>query len=120
MELVGVVFLMLFMLVQVNSAPGHTHHHVHHRIHVPHKVKTVYHTKIIKVPEHHHYYHEKEKIVPVEVHKEEPIYPPLKEEDFGEISHHHSLYGSEHNILKKHAPAYSKESHKRKVLSKIK
>ncbi|CAH0545679.1 unnamed protein product [Brassicogethes aeneus] len=38
------------------------------RIHVPQKIKTIYHTKIIKVPEHHHYFHEKEKIVPEHHH----------------------------------------------------
>ncbi|KAK5640245.1 hypothetical protein RI129_011056 [Pyrocoelia pectoralis] len=32
------------------------------RIHVPTKIKTIY--KIIKVPQHHHYFHEKVKEVP--------------------------------------------------------
>ncbi|XP_044758673.1 uncharacterized protein LOC123316585 [Coccinella septempunctata] len=40
----------------------------YHRIHVPTRIKTIYHTKIIKVPEHHHYIHEKEKLVPVVSH----------------------------------------------------
>lgn len=41
---------------------------VHHRIHVPTKVKTVYITKFIKIPEHHHYFHEKEKQIVVDHH----------------------------------------------------
>lgn len=44
------------------------HSSVHHRIHVPAKVKTVYITKFIKIPEHHHYFHEKEKQIVVDHH----------------------------------------------------
>ncbi|XP_076264194.1 uncharacterized protein LOC143198716 [Rhynchophorus ferrugineus] len=68
-------------LIMMNCLPhpGSKYHHVHHRIHVPQKIKTVYHTKIIKVPEHHHHFHEKEKII---IEKQEP-----KEEHH----HHHSL-----------------------------
>ncbi|KAK4873073.1 hypothetical protein RN001_015102 [Aquatica leii] len=42
------------------------------RIHVPTKIKTVYQTKFVKVPEHHHYFHEKVKEVPkfVTIHKD--------------------------------------------------
>ncbi|XP_056630782.1 uncharacterized protein LOC130441224 [Diorhabda sublineata] len=121
MKLVDVKFLMIFLFVQViNSAPipGNTHHHVHHRIHVPQKIRTIYRTKIIKVPEHHYHYHEKEKLVPIEVHKDDPVYPPLHEEEIG--IHNHSPYDDEHNILKKHAPHYPKEIKKRKNSSKIK
>ncbi|KAK9880886.1 hypothetical protein WA026_013214 [Henosepilachna vigintioctopunctata] len=57
-----IIFLLAVIIVAVES------HRVYHRIHVPTKIKTIYHTKIIKVPEHHHYIHEKEKIVPVETH----------------------------------------------------
>ncbi|XP_030762631.1 uncharacterized protein LOC115887353 [Sitophilus oryzae] len=59
----------VFSTTECLPAPGGSVHHVHHRIHVPQKIKTVYHTKIIKVPEHHHHFHEKEKIV---IEKEAP------------------------------------------------
>ncbi|CAG9824813.1 unnamed protein product [Phaedon cochleariae] len=82
---------------------------VHHRIHVPQKIKTIYHTKIVKVPEHHHYFHEKEKIIQVEAPKKEhPIYPPLKEEDVGDFSaldHNDHYFGeSRQSVQKKRAP----------------
>ncbi|KAL3275935.1 hypothetical protein HHI36_020669 [Cryptolaemus montrouzieri] len=61
-------------------------HRVYHRIHVPTKIKTIYHTKIVKVPEHHHYIHEKEKYVPLETHlhhhqSHHKSYSSLKEDD---------------------------------------
>ncbi|VEN45595.1 unnamed protein product [Callosobruchus maculatus] len=62
---------------------------------------------IIKVPEHHHYFHEKEKIIQIEKPKEEVHYPPLKEEEVGDFDEHqHALSdswgGHSHNIFKKH------------------
>nr|CAH7755474.1 unnamed protein product [Callosobruchus chinensis] len=80
---------------------------VRHRIHVPQKIHKIYHTKIIKVPEHHHYFHEKEKIIQIEKPKEEVHYPPLKEEEVGDFDdHQHALSeswgGTSHNIFKKH------------------
>ncbi|KAL1517956.1 hypothetical protein ABEB36_001652 [Hypothenemus hampei] len=59
----------LSLLAIISYAQGGSYHHVHHRIHVPQKIKTIYHTKIIKVPEHHHHFHEKEKII---IEKEKP------------------------------------------------
>lgn len=50
------------------------------RIHIPQKLKTVYHTKYIKIPEHHHYFHEKVKEVP------HIVYPPHSD-------NHHKDYG---------------------------
>lgn len=89
---------------------------MHHRIIVPQRIKTIYHTKIVKVPEHHHYFHEKEKIIQLETshHKDDHKtelkdvrYPPLDNDDFDDFSdfhpgdHHYS--GARHNIFKKHA-----------------
>lgn len=34
---------------------------VKYRIHVPHKIHTVFVTKVVKVPEHHHHHHEVKK-----------------------------------------------------------
>ncbi|XP_044270127.1 histidine-rich glycoprotein-like [Tribolium madens] len=118
---VSVLILFLATLEQTLGSPGH---HVHHRIHVPTKIKTVYHTKIIKIPEHHHYFHEKEKphLVKVPEHhhyfhekeKEKPLdlhsYHP-KEEDLDlqndwESDHKNYDFEEGHNIFKKHAPAH--------------
>ncbi|XP_060520295.1 uncharacterized protein LOC132698317 [Cylas formicarius] len=94
------------------------YHHMHHRIHVPVKVKTVYHTKIIKVPEHHHHFHEKEKTYVIEKPKPVPVAVPvpvhhhhklLEEEKFSDLDH---FGGHEHNIFKKHIEP--SESPKRK------
>nr|CAI5825899.1 unnamed protein product [Callosobruchus analis] len=104
-----VVPLLIYMFLQNTGfvESGGTHHHVRHRIHVPQKIHKIYHTKIIKVPEHHHYFHEKEKIIQIEKPKEEVHYPPLKEEEVGEYDdHQHALSeswgGHSHNIFKKH------------------
>ncbi|KAJ8971915.1 hypothetical protein NQ314_000487 [Rhamnusium bicolor] len=95
---------------------------VHHRIYVPQQIKTIHHTKIVKVPEHHHYFHEKEKIIHIETpHKEEELKLPSFEhdhlDDFSELETHDSYYheGGEHNIFKKHAPALPKSHKKIKV-----
>ncbi|XP_045461793.1 uncharacterized protein LOC123671936 [Harmonia axyridis] len=58
-------------------------HREYHRIHVPTRIKTIYHTKIVKVPEHHHYIHEKEKIVPVVSHHHHSTHH--KSSSYGEI-----------------------------------
>ncbi|XP_019757865.1 uncharacterized protein LOC125505452 [Dendroctonus ponderosae] len=69
MTLIRVIFMATVGFAVVNSLPAGGSYHVHHRIHVPQKIKTIYHTKIIKVPEHHHHFHEKEKII---IEKEPP------------------------------------------------
>ncbi|CAH1990933.1 unnamed protein product [Acanthoscelides obtectus] len=109
MELICVVPLLIHLFLQNTGfvEAGGSHHHVRHRIHVPQKIHKIYHTKIIKVPEHHHYFHEKEKIIQVEKPKEEVHYPPLKEEELGEYDDHQqalseSWGGASHNIFKKH------------------
>ncbi|KAJ3635731.1 hypothetical protein MTP99_008618 [Tenebrio molitor] len=129
-HLVSVLILFITILDQCLSSPGH---HVRHRIHVPTKVKTIYHTKIIKIPEHHHYIHEKEKphLVKVPEHhhyfheKEKEKLVDLhdyhqKDDDLDfqpdyESDHHKSHYDFEdrHNIFKKHAPlrVYKKKKH---------
>ena len=48
---------------------------------MPQQIKTVYHTKIIKVPEHHHHFHEKEKIIIQKEEKKEHFEPPILLED---------------------------------------
>lgn len=98
--------LSLFPYMSYNSVIFISISREYHRIHVPTRIKTIYHTKIIKVPEHHHYIHEKEKIVPVvshhhhsshhkssyddvdfgesklEYHQASDNYQPLDEDDF--------------------------------------
>ncbi|XP_050298331.1 uncharacterized protein LOC126737459 [Anthonomus grandis grandis] len=97
---VPLLFVSLNLLVEVygNPQPGGTYH-VHHRIHVPQKIKTIYHTKIIKVPEHHHHFHEKEKIIIEKEKPKEEYHHPiiLKEEE-----HHSDWTGlSEDSFYKK-------------------
>lgn len=60
---------------------------VHHKIHVPTKVKTVYRTKIVKVPEHHHYFHEEEK------HTEPPVLQLPKLKTVGDFDNFDLLHG---------------------------
>ncbi|XP_074038517.1 uncharacterized protein [Leptinotarsa decemlineata] len=120
MELIRVLLLSMYFLLETTCSPnpGNTHHHIHHRIHVPHKIKTIYRTKIIKVPEHHHYFHEKEKIYVEVPKKEDPIYPPLKEEDsvdFSEFDNHEYFGESRHTVVKKR-PHIPKKPRKRKII----
>ncbi|KAJ8922424.1 hypothetical protein NQ315_004370, partial [Exocentrus adspersus] len=113
----------LTLVFQVNASPLPGYHHVRHRIYVPTKIKTIHHTKIIKVPEHHHYFHEKEKIILEAPHHHKDEHklgfkdlevklPSFEHGDEGldnfSGSYHSGsdLYGGEgHNIFKKHAIA---------------
>ncbi|RZC40448.1 hypothetical protein BDFB_006376 [Asbolus verrucosus] len=117
----------MITLATLDQSLSHPGHHVHHRIHIPTKVKTIYHTKIIKVPEHHHYIHEKEKpkLIKVPEHhhyfhekeKEKLVdlhdFHHQEEDDHGfqhdyENEHHRSSfeYDNGHSVFKKHAPSY--------------
>lgn len=106
---------------------------------MPTKIKTIYHTKIIKVPEHHHYIHEKEKPKLIKIPEHHHYFHEKEKEklvDIHSLQHqddtsldlqtalinHHQGFSNEHkdfefedgehNIFKKHAPAhrYKKKS----------
>lgn len=84
---------------------------VYYRIHVPQKIKTIYHTKIIKVPEHHHYIHEKTKLIKVE---------PPHHEDFEEIKDADWAHSENHNTYKVKTKSTStprRKTHKRRKVS---
>ncbi|XP_066147835.1 uncharacterized protein [Euwallacea fornicatus] len=118
MTLIRDLILATVLFAFAQSLPGGSYHHVHHRIHVPQKIKTIYHTKIIKVPEHHHHFHEKEKII---IEKEPPKiehHPIIIKEKL----HHHddlSEFGSsDFYKRKRNAPLHEHKSKvkKRRVL----
>ncbi|XP_025829632.1 uncharacterized protein LOC108732738 [Agrilus planipennis] len=58
------------------------------RLHVPKHIKTIYKTKIIKVPEHHHYIHHE---------KKEEAFEPLKIPQY-----HHFFHDENEKIKQKH------------------
>lgn len=97
-----------------------------HRIHVPQKIKTIYHTKILKVPVHHHYFHEKEKLVPEHhhyIHEKEKVvkWQPHdnKEEELGFYKGEESYEKDEIEDYPRYPPHkddYTSASESKKVL----
>ncbi|XP_063915365.1 uncharacterized protein LOC135131515 [Zophobas morio] len=119
---------LLLLTTVLNKCLANPGHHVHHRIHIPTKIKTIFHTKIIKIPEHHHYIHEKEKPHLVKVPEHHHYFHEKEKENLDvndwdnkddDIdthsdweSDHRGSYG--HNIFKKHVSTTPRRRHKKR------